>query len=423
VSRATLTIVISTATIVGMFTKPKRLHVAWPASAGALLLLVLGLVRLDEAVAAVNEGKEALLFLVALLLLAELIDQSGFFGWAALHAARRARGSARTLHRNVFLLGTVVTFALSLDTTAVLLTPIVLAFAKRLRLSPTPYVITCAFVANGASLLLPVSNLTNLLLVHFLKASYAAYALRMLLPQAAALGVMYTLLQRQFAAELDQPFDADTLEEPETAIESPDLFRVSLGILALALVGFFIGPALGVPPYAVAFAAVAALTVYALVTGRGLGSVVARFPWGVFPFASALFVVVRAIAGLGVDASASAWFVRNATTTGARLVTSAIASAIGANVANNLPALMLAQSVLAQRPPDEPAIYGTLLGVDLGANLMPFASLATMLVLSSAEDRGFTVPRRDVIRVGLRTTPLVLATAIAALAFTFAIRP
>lgn len=421
--RAALTTVISATTIAGMFLKPKKVHVAWPTSAGALLLLLLGLVRVDQAVAVIAKGSEALLFLVALLLLAALVDQSGFFGWAALHAAHRARGSARRLYTNVFFLGTFVTIVLSLDTTAVLLTPIVLSFAKRLRLSPTPYVITCAFVANGASLILPVSNLTNLLLVHSLDATYVSYALRMLLPQVVALGVMYVLLQRRFRADLAQTFESTTLEEPSTAIESVAYFRVALGVLALALAGFFVGPMAGVPPYAIAFAAVAVLVVAALVMRRGLGSVVEHFPWGVFPFVSALFVVVRAIDNLGVDAGASAWFLAHTSGAGARIAVSAIASALGANVANNLPAVMLAQSILEQQPPDAPAVYGTLLGVDLGANLVPIASLATMLVLTSAASRGFTVRRREVFASGLRTTPLVLATAVAALALTFAIRP
>ena len=106
-----------------------------------------------------------LLFLLALLLLSDLLRASGFFEWAAIHAARAARGDGRALYRNVFLLGALITAFLSLDTTAVILTPIVLSFVQRLRLPSRPFLLACAFVANTGSLLLPVSNLTNLLFV------------------------------------------------------------------------------------------------------------------------------------------------------------------------------------------------------------------------------------------------------------------
>jgi arsenical pump membrane protein len=137
-----LTLSIVLVTLLAVVFKPRQLSEAWATTGGALLLLVLRLVTPHQAFAAAWVGKEALLFLVALVLLSRLVDRSGAFTWAALHAARGARGNGLTLYRNVFLLGSMVTAVLSLDTTAVILTPILLALVDKLRLPAKPYLIT-----------------------------------------------------------------------------------------------------------------------------------------------------------------------------------------------------------------------------------------------------------------------------------------
>ncbi|RYJ03798.1 MAG: DUF563 domain-containing protein, partial [Actinomycetales bacterium] len=142
---------------------PRGLSEAWFTCGGGLLMLLFGLETPSQALGMVDQGKDALFFLAGLLLLAELMRVSGFFEWAAVHAARSAKGDGAKLYRNVFLLGAAVTALLSLDTTAVMLTPVVLAFVGRLELKAKPFLFACAFIANTGSLLLQVSNLTNLL--------------------------------------------------------------------------------------------------------------------------------------------------------------------------------------------------------------------------------------------------------------------
>src|SRR4051812_16275889 len=187
--------------------RPRGVHEAVWTTGGAGLLLALGLISPAAAVAAVAAGREALLFLLALLVLSALVEKSGFFEWAAIYAARLARGDGRALYRNVFVLGTLITAVLSLDTTAVILTPLVLAFVQRLRLPPRPYLFACAFVANNASLLLPVSNLTNLIFAGTFRFSFLHFAARMLAPQLVALVVNYALFRFLFAGELPASFD------------------------------------------------------------------------------------------------------------------------------------------------------------------------------------------------------------------------
>lgn len=419
-TRLVLTLVIVAVTLAALALKPRRVSEAWVVLPGASLLLALGLVTPRQALAAAEIGKEALLFLIALVLLSRLVDRSGAFSWAALHAARGARGDGLTLFRNVFVLGSLVTIVLSLDTTAVILTPILLALVDRLGLPAKPYLITCAFVANTASAILPISNLTNLLVVRELSLPMGAYVARMALPQAVALGLTYVLLRRIFRADLAQPFDHGTLEEPSAVIEHPTFFRAACAVLVLTLLGFFAGPMLGLAPYVVGFAGVAALGGVGLATGRTRARELVRAPWSLVVFVLSLFVLVQAVENLGLGLLAQK-LSGSASSLGVLLL-GTTAAALLANICNNLPATLLAISILQQA--STPALaYGTLLGVNIGPNLLPTASLATMLVLSAARERGVIVTFRDVVGVGLRTTPIVLVSAVLTLAATYVLKP
>jgi arsenical pump membrane protein len=351
------------------------------------------------------------------------VEASGFFEWAAIHAARRARGDGRVLYRNVFLLGSAVTVALSLDTTAVMLTPLVLAFVTRLGLPARPYVLACAFVANTGSLLLPVSNLTNLLFVESFDLGFARFAARMLLPQLAALAATYGLCRLRFRAELPPRFDPGALGSPAAAVAHPGYFRAAAAVLGLVLAGYFLAPLARVEPYLVAFAGAAVLLGYGVRSGRVGLRVLRDLPWDLFPFVLGLFVVVRGVEHLGVAGAAAGWLERHAGAPFAGLVAGAAGTALAANVMNNLPAALLARSVIAGAHAEEPTVYGALLGADVGANVVPFGSLATMLVLSVAHKKGQPIRGVEVLRTGMWMTPLVLLAAAAALALSFAAWP
>ena len=215
------------ATLVLVIKRPRGLPEAVWTSAGAVLVLAFGLIAPTDALDAVTAAKGALLFLLALLLLSALVKKSGFFEWAAIHAARLAKGDGRALYRNVFVLGALITAALSLDTTAVILTPLVLAFVQRLRLPARPYVFACAFVANNASLFLPVSNLTNLLFAGTFRFSFLHFAARMIVPQIVALLVNYAIFRCLFATELPASFDATLLPEPASVVPHRGFFRAA----------------------------------------------------------------------------------------------------------------------------------------------------------------------------------------------------
>jgi arsenical pump membrane protein len=413
-ARAGVTLAVFSAMLALVVVRPRRWNEAWWTILGAAAMLALGLVSPREAVEATLSGKNALLFLLSLLGLSLLVGKSGFFDWAAVRCARVAKGNARSLYRNTFVLGAVVTAILSLDTTAVILTPIVVALVKRLKLPAAPYVVTCAFVANVGSLVLPISNLTNILFADAFHLTFAAFAARMIVPQVVALFTTYGLLLWHFRRELPRRYEGASLPEPASVVPHRGYFRACVSVLVAVLVGYFLAPLAGLEPYTVAFAGCGALAIAGAITGRvGIGAV-GELAWGVFPFVVGLFIAVRGLENLGIVGAASAWLAEMSPGSPEKLLAAAGATAIASNVLNNLPSALISRSVLVDSHADTRTVLAALVGADVGPLITPFASLATMLVLALAHRAGEGVPTRPFVMLGLWAAPvIVVATTLA----------
>lgn len=414
-----LTLSIFALSLVLVLIRPRGWHEAWWTAGGAGLLLLLGGVSPRAAWQATLAGRNVLLFLLALLLFSALLDRSGFFEWASIQAAQSANGDARRLFRNVFALGALITIALSLDTTAVILTPLVLAFVGRLELPARPYVFLCAFVANTASLLLPISNLTNLLLAAHFHLPFAGFVLRMALPQCAALLVNYGAFRWIFRRELPRAFAPERLPEALSVVPHQAYFRGAVSILALVLAGYFAAPFAHLQPYAVGFAGCLLLGIWGVWTRQINASILREIAWPLFPFVIGLFVLVRGVEDLGLAAHLRhSLMVSNAPSLGLLLET-AFGAGLAANIVNNIPAALLARTLLTQGQTE--LVYSALLGTNLGPNLTLFGSLATMLVLTTARKKGEDVRGWEFLRVGLLVTPATLLLATLALWLTYLI--
>ncbi|MDB4985420.1 MAG: Na+/H+ antiporter NhaD and related arsenite permease, partial [Myxococcaceae bacterium] len=371
---------------------------------GAVTLLSTGLVSWADVQTVLHAAAEPLLFLGALLLLAALIERSGFFEWAALRAARLAAGDGAVLYRNVFILGAAITAVLSLDTTAVILTPIVLALVRRLELPARPFIFACAFVANMGSLALPVSNLTNLLFVSAFELRFADFALRLALPNLVALATNYWLFCRLFRAQVPAKFALAQLPPSNSVVPHAGFFAWSVGVLASVCIGYFVAPAFHVAPYVVGFCGAAVLLLAGLLTRR-VGTDLARdIPWSIFPFITGLFVVVQAVEALAPAGSAAALMESLPSAPWLSIPTAAFITGAASNVVNNLPAALLARDALQAGHAPLPMVYGALLGTNLGPNILVSGSLATMLVLSRARESDDAPSNADVFWVGLRVT-------------------
>ena len=413
-ARIVVTLIVFAAMLTLVIVRPRRWNEAWWTVLGAAAMLILGLVSARDAIGATLAGKNALLFLLSLLALSLLVGKSGFFDWAAIRCARTAKGNAHSLYRNAFVLGAIVTAIFSLDTTAVMLTPVMLAIVNRLKLPAAPYVVLCAFVANVGSLLLPISNLTNILFADAFHMTFGAFAARMIGPQLMALVTTYALLRWHFRRELPNRFDGESLPEPSSVVPNRSYFLVCVTVLGVVLVGYFLAPLVGLEPYVIAFAGSGVLVIAGAATGRVRIRGVGELSWGLFPFVVGLFVAVQGLENLGIVGVSAKWLAHMRPGSPGKLFVTAGLTAFASNLMNNLPAALIARSVLLASHAQTGTVLASLVGADVGPMITPFGSLATMLVLALARSEGEEVRAGKFVMLGLWATPvIVFATALA----------
>jgi arsenical pump membrane protein len=416
IDRAWPALAIFALTLVLVLVRPRGLPEAVATVLGAALMLATGCVSTRQAIVTVQSGLDVLLFLFALMLYAALLERSGFFAWAAAWSVRLAHGDTGLLYRNVFLVGAVTTALLSLDTTAVVLTPAVIAFVDRLKLKEAPFLLACAFISNTGSLFLPISNLTNLIFQSQFHLTFARFAEVMAFPQLVAVALNYFLFRYLFRADLSDRF-TEPAGEPREQIGDRPFFAASLGTLGFILIGYFVGSSLGIPPYGVAICACAILGAVGFVRKRLERGIAREISWSLFPFVVGLFVVVRAVENLPlVEAASRALAAQRGALSGSIFGTS-LATALGSNVVNNIPAALVSANALKSAGAPEGSTYAALVGCNIGPNLTVFGSLATMLVISGARKRGIDVSASTFFRVGLIAMPVILIGTTLALVF------
>jgi arsenical pump membrane protein len=347
-------------------------------------------------------------FLAAVLVLARLCDDEGLFRACGAWMARSCAGRPRRLLAQVFVVAAVTTAVLSLDATVVLLTPVVFATAARLRARARPHVYACTHLANSASLLLPVSNLTNLLAFASSGLAFGRFAALMALPWLAVIGVEYAVLRRYFAADLDagaQPAGGDLADKAGLPV-----FTVTTVVITLA--GFAVTSAAGVNPAWAAFAGAAVLAVRALARRRVTVVSLARAADVPFLlFVLSLGIVVRAVTGNGLG-GALGQIVPAGTSLPALPAVAALAAA-AANLINNLPAVLVLIPLAA--PSGAGAILAVLPGVNIGPNMTYTGSLATLLWRRVLHQHRSGPSLREFTGLGMLTVPVGLVAAVLAL--------
>jgi arsenical pump membrane protein len=400
-----LALVLLAATLGVAVVRPPYVSEAVAACVAAVLLVIVGAVGLSQAGDALRDLGPTVGFLAAMLLIADGCRRDGLFDAMGALMARGARGSPQRLLAFVFAIAAAVTAVLSLDANVVLLTPVVFATAARMRTSAKPHVYACAHLANSASLLLPVSNLTNLLAFHASKLSFLRFGALMALPTIAAVGVEWLVFKRFFAVDLQRPRQAGARPE------MPALPPFALTVLALTLAGFAASSVVGIQPVWFAAAGAVAMTIPALArrtaTPLELGRAVEP---GFLLFVLGLGVIVAAASANGLDSAVRA--VLPAGGSLPDLLAIAAVSAILANLVNNLPATLMLVPVAAAAGTGP--VLATLIGVNIGPNLTYVGSLATLLWRRILRAEDSDVELGEFVRLGALTVPasLVLATVL-----------
>ncbi len=345
-----------------------------------------------------------LLFAVAITVVAELAAEAGVFAAVAQRTARAARGRAGLLWLFVILLAVVSTAFLSLDTTAVLLTPVVVLVARANGLPPLPFALTTVWLANTASLILPVSNLTNLLALHALGFSDPSrFVALMVVPAAIAIlvpcAILFVIYRRDVASRF----------EPGPTTRPPDrvLFRVSASVLIVLLPLLVTGIPVWIP------ASVSAVVLAIVFAFRRRDAL--RFgllPWQLVIFAGGLFLVVEAGHSLGLTVLLSQ--VAGSGTDVGALLRLSISGMLGANAVDNLPAYLALEPVAGSPV----RLAALLIGVNAGPLITPWASLATLLWHSRLKGLGVEVRWSRYLLLGLVAAPLTVVLATVGLALT-----
>jgi arsenical pump membrane protein len=381
----------------------------WPeavaAVPAAVLLIAAGAIGVSGAVTEAKQLGPVIGFLAAILVLAHLCDDDGLFRACGAWMARAGAGRPRRLLMQVFVIAAVTTAVFSLDATVVLLTPVVFATAARLDVRAKPQVYACTHLANSASLLLPVSNLTNLLAFAASGLTFGRFAALMALPWLAVIGTEYVVFDRFFAADLHTVPRRDRDDRGQ----DPGLPVFTLTVVALTLAGFAGASAAGLNPAWAAFAGAAVLAVRGLAKRR-VSPVslvrVADLPFLLFVLG--LGIVVKAVVGNGLG-RALVPLLPGGTSWPALLATAALAAAL-ANVCNNLPAVLVLLPLAA--PSGAGAVLAVLLGVNIGPNLTYTGSLATLLWRRILRRHGSAPDLGEFTRLGLLTVPAGLLIAV-----------
>ena len=401
-----LALLVLAATLAVAVARPPYVSEAVAACAGAVLLVVVGAIGLSGAGDALRALGPTVGFLAAMLLIADGCRREGLFDAMGAVMARGAAGNPQRLLAFVFVIAAAITAVLSLDATIVLLTPVVFATAARMRTSAKPQVYACAHLANSASLLLPVSNLTNLLAFHASGLSFVRFAELMVLPTIAAVGVEWVVFTRFFAVDLKRPRQAG-VRPPR-----PELPRFAVAVLALTLAGFALSSVVGIEPVWFAAAGAAAITLPALArkTATPVAIVRAAEP-GFLIFVLGLGVIVQAASVNGLDTAVRAFLPTGGSLPD--LLAIAALSAIFANLVNNLPATLMLIPVAAAAAGPGP-VLAVLIGVNVGPNLTYVGSLATLLWRRVLRAEDTDVELGEFLRLGALTVPagLVAATVL-----------
>ena len=384
----------------------------WPEAVAAVpaaaALVAAGAIPVSGALTEARQLGPVIGFLAAILVLAHLCDDDGLFRACGAWMARSSGGRPRRLLAQVFLIAAVTTAVLSLDATVILLTPVVFATAARLDVRARPHVYACTHLANSASLLLPVSNLTNLLAFAATGLAFGRFAALMALPWLAVIGVEYAVFGRFFASDLG----AGPGEVRKHAARPARLPVFTLTVVALTLAGFVVASAAGVSPAWAAFAGALVLAGRALARGRTSPVSLLRaadLPFLVFVLG--LGIVVKAVVDNGLG-TALAPLLPAGTSLPALLAIAALAAVL-ANICNNLPAVLVLVPLAASSGAG--AVLAVLLGVNIGPNLTYTGSLATLLWRRILHRHGSAPDLGEFTRLGLLTVPAGLALAVLAL--------
>jgi len=406
-------------TLLFVIWQPKGLKIGTSAVIGALIALLVGVVSFGDVLAVIDIVWDATLAFIGIIILSMVLDQIGFFEWAAIKMAKLSGGNGNKMFVYILLLGALVAAFFANDGAALILTPILLAKMKYLKMKPLAifaFLMAGGFIGDSASSPLVISNLTNIVTAGYFNIGFVEYATRMFLPNLLSIIASITVLWIYFRKDIPFTIDVSALPEAATVIKNKKMFQISWFFLAFLMLGYFVGDYFGLP---VSLFALGGALLFLAIANHYKATkpimTIKAAPWQVVWFSIGLYVVVYGLKNAGLTEVIASWIVElNSQGTTVAIIGTGFLSAFISSVMNNMPTIMIMDIAIDHvgYAGNEALVYANILGANLGPKMTPIGSLATLLWLHVLAQKGVKISWGEYMKVGLVITPPVLLIAL-----------